>query len=163
MRILGIDPGFGSIGWAIVEYPLSIVDFDVIETDKLKQFDDRLLETHNSLIHIINKFNPDCIAIERLFFSKNTKTAIDVAKCIGAILLTAKLSGLTYTEYTPSQIKQAIAGYGRATKNQMKKMIMNIFKIDELTGPDDASDALAIAVCHSLNLVNYRKINEKKV
>ena len=141
---------------------MTIVDFSVIETSKVNELDDRLLEAHNSLIQIINKFSPDCIAIERLFFSKNTKTAIDVAKCIGVILLTIRLSGLSYTEYTPSQVKQAITGYGRATKKQMQTMIMKIFKIDELKGSDDASDALAIAACHSLNLVNYKKINGNK-
>ena len=157
MKILGIDPGFDRLGWAIIEHDLKIIDFGIIETSRDSEIDERLLEIHKKIKNIINTFEPECIAIERLFFAKNTKTAIDVAKCIGVILLTTKLSGLQFHEYSPSQVKQAITGYGRATKKQIQNMIMKILKISELPKPDDAADALAIAACHTFSLTNYRK------
>ncbi len=152
MRILGIDPGFGTLGWAVVKQNLSVVDYGAILTKSGTPIDDRLLEIHNQIIDIINIHKPDCVAIERLFFAKNTKTAIDVAKCIGVILLTIKLAGLNYNEYTPSQVKTALTGYGRASKEQMQNMVTKIFRLQEVPRPDDVADALAIAACHSFNL-----------
>lgn len=148
MKILGIDPGFGTMGWAIIEHHLKIVEFGSVETSSTKELDEKLLDIHNAITKIIKKYKPDCVAIERLFFARNTKTAIDVAKCIGTILLTTRLSGLRAYEYNPSQVKQAITGYGRATKHQMQRMIMRIFKTSDLPKPDDAADALAVAACH---------------
>lgn len=150
MRILGIDPGFGILGWAIIEGELKMVACGTVET-KSSNIADRLLEIHLSINEIIEKYKPDSVAIEKLFFSKNTKTALDVAKTIGVILLTIKLSKLSYHEYTPIQVKHAITGYGRATKDQMQKLITKIFNIKNAFDKDDAYDALSIAACHSFN------------
>lgn len=157
MRILGIDPGYGILGWAIIECNLSIIDYGIITTDPGSALDERLLMIHTGLSDIIKTFKPESVAIERLFFAKNTKTALDVAKCIGAVLLSTKLAGLCYNEYSPSQVKTAITGYGRASKDQMQRMIMKIFRINDIPRPDDAADALAIAACHSFNIKNISR------
>lgn len=154
MRILGIDPGYAILGWAIIESNLKLVDYGIIATNPGPALCDRLFQIHTGLSDIIKTYKPDSVAIERLFFTKNTKTALDVAKCIGAVLLSLKLAGLYYNEYTPLQVKTAITGYGRASKDQMQRMIMKILKINEIPKPDDAADALAIAVCHSLSIKN---------
>ena len=112
--------------------------------------DDRLFVIHTRLGEIISLHAPESAAIEKLFFVKNITTGIDVAKTIGAVILTLKLRNIAYNEYTPSQVKQAVTGYGRAGKEQMKFMIKSIFKLKELPTPDDAADAIAIALCHSL-------------
>ncbi len=152
MRILGIDPGFGTLGWAVVEKDLRVAEYGVIETSPDCAIDERLLYIHTAITEIIQKHNPDCVAIERLFFAKNTKTALDVSKCIGVILLTTKLAGLTYKEYTPLQVKTALTGYGRATKNQILQMVVRLYSLKEIPQPDDAADALAIAACHAFSL-----------
>ena len=150
MRILGIDPGYGKLGWSVIEKNQQLVDFGVIETDSDLTISERLYIIHTKLIDIIRLHQPDCAAIEKLFFVNNITTGIDVAKTIGAVILTLRLHNISYSEYAPSQIKQAITGYGRADKEQMKFMIKSIFKLKELPSPDDAADALAIAFCHSL-------------
>jgi crossover junction endodeoxyribonuclease RuvC len=150
VRILGIDPGYGILGWSVIEKNQTLIDYGVIKTDSHLTIDDRLLEIHTRLIEIISLHKPECAAIEKLFFVKNITTGIDVAKTIGAVILTLKLHHINYNEYTPSQVKQAVTGYGRAGKEQMKFMIKSIFKLSELPTPDDAADALAIALCHSL-------------
>ncbi len=152
MKILGIDPGFGTLGWAVVEHNLNVVDYGAIETSPKLPIDQRLLEIHEKINDIIDTYGPHCVALERLFFAKNTKTALDVAKSIGVVLLTTRLKGLSYNEYTPPQVKIALTGYGRASKDQMQKMVVKIFRLKEIPRPDDAADALAIAACHSFNL-----------
>lgn len=150
MRILGIDPGYGRLGWSIIDTDLRLIDYGVIETVSDDCFDDRLLSIHQKLQTIIERHRPDAAAIEKLYFARNTTTALDVAKAIGVVVLTIRLAGLCYQEYTPSQVKCALTGYGRATKEQMQKMIMMLFKLAEVPRPDDAADALAVATCHSL-------------
>jgi len=149
VRILGIDPGYGILGWSVIENNLVMVDYGTIETSSKLRFDDRLLQIHLALKKIINEYAPECVSIEKIFFQKNTTTAMDVSKTIGAVILTIRMFNLQYYEYTPSQVKQSITGYGRATKEQMQQMVQKIFKIKELPKPDDAADALAVAACHS--------------
>jgi crossover junction endodeoxyribonuclease RuvC len=156
VRILSIDPGYATLGWAIIEGSLKIVDYGSIRTKSGLGIDERLFIIHDELNKIIDHYKPDCAAIEKLFFAKNTKTAVDVAKCIGVILLTTKLKGLGYDEYTPLQVKNAITGYGRAAKDQIQNMIMKIYKLNEIPRPDDAADALAIAACHYLSMKSVR-------
>ena len=151
MRILGIDPGFGTLGWAVVEKNQKLIDCGVIKTTSGQPIDKRLLEINRALTALIERYRPDAAALEKLFFSKNIKTGMDVAKTIGAIILTLTLHDIRYQEYTPLQVKQAITGYGRAGKDQMKLMIKNIFRLIEAPTPDDAVDACAIALCHSLH------------
>jgi len=150
VRILGIDPGYKNLGWSIIEKNQKIVDYGVIDTSSDKRIDERLLEIHTKLDAIITLYKPDCAAIEKLFFTKNIKTGMDVAKTLGAIILTLRLNNIGYFEYTPSQVKQVVTGYGRADKAQMKFMIKSIFRMSDELQSDDAADALAIALCHSL-------------
>ncbi|MEK7164701.1 MAG: crossover junction endodeoxyribonuclease RuvC, partial [Patescibacteria group bacterium] len=107
----------------------------------------RLEKLHSLLSHIIKKYSPAVIAVEELFFAKNVKTALTVAHARGVILLTAKAGGAEVREFTPLQVKQALTGYGRADKNQIQQMVKNILKLKEVPKPDDAADALAIAIC----------------
>ncbi len=152
MRILGIDPGFGTLGWAVIDDAPEMVSCGSIETAPGSPIEDRLLEIHRSLSEIIATYRPSAVAVERLFFSRNTTTAIDVAKAIGVVLLTVRLAGLECAEYTPLQVKQAITGYGRAEKAQVQAMVMKILRLKELNVKDDAADALSIATCHSFSL-----------
>jgi crossover junction endodeoxyribonuclease RuvC len=107
---------------------------------------------HIELSNIIEKYSPTCAAIEKIFFSKNTKTALDVAKVTGAVMLTIWQYRLDMTEYTPNQVKMALTGFGMATKEQMQTMIKTVFKLSTVPKPDDAADALAIALCHSFSM-----------
>jgi crossover junction endodeoxyribonuclease RuvC len=150
VRILGIDPGYGILGWAVIDNNQKLLEYGTIETSGGLRIDERILTIHTKLNAIIEQFRPDTAGIEKLFFTKNMTTGLDVAKTIGAIILTLKLNNIVYAEYTPSQVKQAITGYGRAGKEQMTLMIKTIFKLKELPDRDDAADALAIALCHSL-------------
>jgi crossover junction endodeoxyribonuclease RuvC len=149
MRIMGIDPGYGILGWSIIEDTLRIIDYGIITTNKNLALEARILAIHNGLNSIIERCKPDTAAIEKLFFQKNTKTAMEVSKVIGAVILTLTLSGIELNEYTPTQVKMSITGYGRASKEQMQTMMMRLLNMREIPTPDDAADALAIAVCHS--------------
>ncbi|MBN2041000.1 MAG: crossover junction endodeoxyribonuclease RuvC [Spirochaetes bacterium] len=153
--MLGIDPGYATLGWAVIDSNLRIIDYSYICTEAGLKIDERLLRIHTELKNIIDNYKPECLAIERLFFTKNTRTAIDVAKCIGVVLLTARLNQLEYNEYSPTQVKTAITGYGRASKNQIQNIIKKIYKLSEIPKPDDVADALAVAACHSLS---YKQI-----
>jgi crossover junction endodeoxyribonuclease RuvC len=150
VRILGIDPGYGILGWSVIEKNQKLIDYGIIETLPSQNIDERLFAIHVKLTAIIDQYKPDCAAVEKLFFTKNIKTGMDVAKTIGALLLTLRLNNIGYYEYTPLQVKQAITGYGRAGKEQVKFMIKSIFRMSEAPKPDDAADAIAIALCHSL-------------
>lgn len=150
MRILGIDPGYGILGWAVIDKNQRLIDYGIIETCSGKSIGERILEIHHKLNEIITQYNPQSAGVEKLFLTKNMTTGLDVAKTIGAVILTLKLNEISYSEYTPSQVKQAITGYGRAGKEQMMHMIKTLFSLKELPERDDAADALAIALCHSL-------------
>ena len=159
MSILGLDPGTATTGWGIIEEVKKepvLVDFGCIETCKTKCNVDRLCEIESDLQKIIKKYQPDEVAIEDLFFFKNLKTAIKVAQARGVLLVTSGKAKLIVAEYTPLQVKQALTGYGRADKNQVQVMVQNIFKLKEIPKPDDAADALAVAICH----LQSRRTNE---
>lgn len=151
LKILGIDPGYDIVGWSILNNGFKVENYGVIKTSPADEFDERLLSIHNGLNNIIEEFNPDCAAVEKIFFQKNVKTAIPVAKAVGVILLTLKLKGISYTEYSPTEIKHSVTGYGKATKDQIYFMMKKLLKLDSIEGPDDAADALAIAICHQLS------------
>jgi crossover junction endodeoxyribonuclease RuvC len=154
VRILGIDPGYGILGWSAIDNNMKIHGYGVVTTPAGESLDKRLLSIHRSLHEIILEFRPDVVAVEKLFFNKNSKTVIDVAKAIGVIMLTIRLTDADLFEYTPTQVKHAITGYGRATKQQIQVMMKKIFNIRELPKPDDAADALAIALSHALKAKN---------
>lgn len=154
MKILGLDPGYGIVGWSIVEKNFKLVDYGSIETSSQEKIENRLFFIHTKLNEIINFYQPDCAAVEKIFFTKNSKTIIDVSKAIGVISLTLKLHNLSFGEYTPLQIKKAMTGFGRASKEQMQTIMKMMFKLKEIPKPDDAADALAVAACHSFSLIN---------
>ena len=151
MIILGIDPGFAIVGWGVVEYKASrfnLIDCGAILTKAGLDIEERLLIIYEELSAIIDKYHPDEMAIEELFFNTNQKTAVNVAQARGTILLAARQKGVKINEYTPLQVKQSVVGYGRAEKSQVIEMTRIILKLDKKPKPDDTADALAIAICH---------------
>ncbi len=152
MRILGIDPGFATVGWAVIDsdrgnlYPVA---FGAITTPAHTNFESRLLMIKNDLETIIEKYSPSEMAIEELFFNTNITTGIAVAEARGVILCTAYAKGLKISEYTPLQVKQSVVGYGKAEKHQVIAMVTSILKLKNPPKPDDTADAVAIAICHS--------------
>lgn len=151
MKILGIDPGYDIVGWSLINSKLNLQDYGVIKTSSNTSLDERLYKIHLNLQEIILKYNPDCAALEKIFFQNNAKTAIAVSKACGVIILTLKIHGLSFIEYSPTQVKHSITGYGKASKEQLGFVIKKVLNIDTIKGPDDASDAIAIALCHALN------------
>lgn len=154
-RILGIDPGFGRLGYAIIEQQgrdWIAIKYGVIETSAKESFVRRLLFLHTSLQKLITEYKPNLAAVEELFFAKNVTTAIKVAQARGAVLLTLAQSRIPTFEFTPLEVKQTLTGYGRADKKQIDYMIRLIFKLDKKKIIDDAADALAIAWCATNNL-----------
>lgn len=151
MKILGIDPGTAICGWGLIETKKSkfkVIDFGVIETDHGTEQCDRLHSIFTELSAIIKKARPEAVAVEELFFFKNLKTAIKVAEARGVITVTARDNQVKFFEYTPLQVKQALVGYGRADKNQVQQMVKVILGLKTIPKPDDAADALAVAICH---------------
>lgn len=150
MLCLGIDPGTARIGYGLVrelnDGSLLAVDYGVITTPAKTPMPDRLLKIHDDLSSIIDTYEPDCVAVEELFFAKNVTTAITVAQGRGVILLTLAKAGLTITEYKPNHIKQSITGYGGADKTQMQEMVRMLLGLEDIPKPDDAADGLAIAI-----------------
>ncbi len=151
MIILGIDPGYAIIGYGIIDTNKNdmVIDYGAIITPKEDTMPTRLEAIDSSLKYLFEKFKPEVVAIEELFYFKNQKTVIQVAQARGVIILACqKYCGKIY-EYTPLQIKQALTGNGRAEKAQIQYMVKAILNLDSIPKPDDAADALAVAICHS--------------
>lgn len=151
MRILGIDPGTGILGFGVVEVTggkLQLVDAGVIRTPVKEDDAVRLQTIFEELTDIIAETKPQEMAVEKLFFAQNVTTAMTVAQARGVVLLAGKQAGLKICEYTPLQIKQALTGYGRAEKSQMQEMVRVILGLSEVPKPDDCADAIAAAICH---------------
>ena len=152
MIILGIDPGLAIVGWAVIESVrgnFRPIAYGAITTPAHTPIESRLLIIENDLTEIINKYKPDEMAVEELFFNTNATTAIAVAEARGVILCTAHKKGVKINEYTPLQVKQAVVGYGKAEKHQVIAMVTSILRLPSPPKPDDTADALAIAVCHA--------------
>ncbi|MBN2406213.1 MAG: crossover junction endodeoxyribonuclease RuvC [Elusimicrobia bacterium] len=153
MRIMGIDPGLAKVGWGIVDTQdrdsIILVEYGCITTSGAEPINSRLDTIYRIILDLIKKYRPAEVALEKLFFSSNTKTAIDVAQARGAVLVALNHSGLILAEYTPLEIKQALVGYGRAKKNQVQFMVKNFLKLEKEPRPDHAADALAVAICHN--------------
>lgn len=152
MRILGIDPGFAITGYSIIDYignKFTLIDSGAILTEAHTSFPLRLEKIYNELQEIIERYKPDAMSIEELFFNNNAKTAINVAQARGVILVVAKINNLPIYEYTPLQIKQAVVGYGRANKTQIQHMVKMILNEENLPKLDDTTDSMAIAICHA--------------
>ena len=151
MTILGIDPGYGTIGYGVVRADrdrFTPVQYGAIKTPAGAPMHLRLCELYDDLCTLIDTFHPEAAAVEELFFNQNITTGIQVAQARGVILLALAQKGLTPISYTPSQVKQSIVGYGKADKHQMMEMIRMLLGLAKVPRPDDAADALAIAICH---------------
>ena len=166
MRILGIDPGYATIGYGIIDYDsfrFKTIAYGAVTTTPDKQFADRLCDIYDDISFLIGKYNPNCLSIEKLYFNTNTTTAIDVAQARGVILLAARSKKIDIFEYTPLQVKQSITGYGRAEKHQVMEMVKNLLQLSAVPKPDDTADALALAICHGhVSGSVYNKYNEVK-
>ena len=151
MIVLGIDPGYAIVGCGVVEYqnnrfrPLA---YGAITTEAHTPFNLRIEKIFDEANEIIQKYRPDAMAIEKLFFNTNQKTAIDVAQARGALVLAAQKNKVPIFEYTPLQVKQSVVGYGRAEKKQVQEMTRVMLNLEKIPKPDDAADALAMAICH---------------
>ena len=151
MRILGIDPGYAIMGWAIIDMKgnhFQAIDYGAITTDAGTPMEYRLQHLYTELKSIIQIYHPDEASIEELFFNTNAKTVIHVGEARGIAILACVNAGLKVNEYTPLQIKQGLVGYGRADKKQVQEMVKAILNLSEVPKPDDTADAVAAAVCH---------------
>lgn len=152
MRILGIDPGIAIVGFGLIESnrgSVRMLQYGAVTTEAGLPLSTRLVQIENDMTALIAQLKPDEIAVEELFFSKNITTGIAVAHGRGVILCTAERLGVPIFEYTPMQVKQAVAGYGLADKKQVMDMTKRLLKLKAVPKPDDAADALAIAICHA--------------
>ena len=152
MRILGIDPGYGITGFGLIEAnrgQFQLLRCGAITTPPNTDFSWRLEVIYNDMVQLLKLAKPDVVAIEELFFGQNVTTGIGVAQSRGVILLAIRQAGLPIFEYKPMQVKQAIVGYGKAEKQQIQQMVKLLLHMDHIAKPDDAADALAIALCHA--------------
>jgi len=159
MLVIGIDPGTAITGYGLVDEQqngtLKVVDYGVIETPANMEMPQRLLQLYKELKQLTLLHHPDSGAVEKLFFQKNVRTAISVGQGRGVAILALAEAGIPIGEYTPLEIKQAIAGYGGADKAQMQYMVKALLELGEIPHPDDAADALAVAICH----IHHRRFN----
>ena len=152
MRILGIDPGYGITGFGLIDAQrsqLRLLNCGAITTPPNTDFSWRLEVIYNDMVELLRVAQPDAVAIEELFFGQNVTTGINVAQSRGVILLAIRQAGIPYFEYKPMQVKQSVVGYGNATKHQVQDMTRRILRLERLPKPDDAADAIAIALCHA--------------
>ena len=152
MLSIGIDPGTAITGYGLVresaDGSLTVVDYGAILTGADQPMSRRLTSLYDQLNAILFLHQPDCGAVEKLFFARNVRTALSVGQARGVVLLALERAGVTLAEYTPLEVKQAVAGYGGADKNQVQQMVKVLLELEEIPQPDDAADALAIAICH---------------
>lgn len=152
MLVLGIDPGLAITGYGFIEVnqnrEYSCVDYGVIRTESGLTDPERLVVIYDSLTELIQHQQPDTSTVEKLFFQRNVKTALSVGQARGIVMLALAQAQLAIHEYTPNEIKQTICGYGNAGKSQIQRMVQTLLNLDELPKPDDAADALAVAICH---------------
>lgn len=151
MLTLGIDPGTARLGFGFVDDTdgLRCLEFGVVETPSAQAMPGRLLVLYDAIEALIARHRPDAIAVEQLFFARNVTNALAVGQARGVVLLAAARAGLDVAEYTPSEVKQAVAGYGKADKAQMGEMVRITLRLAQVPHPDDAADALAVALCHA--------------
>ena len=165
MRILGIDPGYAIMGWAVLDKignHFQAIDYGAITTDAGVEMPLRLQHLYSQLCSIIEEYRPEEAAIEELFFNNNAKTVIHVGEARGVAILACINGGLSVNEYTPLQIKQALVGYGRADKKQVQAMVKAILNLSEVPKPDDTADAVAAAICHGHSASGRRNTVRRK-
>ena len=152
MCVLGIDPGIGTTGYGVVDEDASgnvaLIAYGAIETQPGAPMAERLKKLHDGAQALLREYQPESVAVEQLFFGRNVTTAISVGQARGVILLAIAQAGLDVFEYKPAEVKQALSGYGKADKRQMQEMVRLLLNLDHIPRPDDAADAIAIAVCH---------------
>jgi len=161
VRIIGIDPGTASTGFGVIDSEAGedrAVHFGVISTAAGQDLELRLLAIHRQLGELMDALRPEACAVEELFFGRNTRSAISVAQARGAALLAAAQHGLRVNVYRPLQVKQAVASYGGASKDQVQHMVRLLLRLDAVPQPDDAADALAIALCHAHSSVGLARL-----
>ena len=166
MRILGIDPGVATVGFGVIESERGqqqMLQYGAITTAAGLPLATRLVQIADDMEELIRRFHPDEIAIEELFFSKNITTGIAVAHARGVILCTAERLQVPFYEYTPMQVKQAVVGYGLAEKHQVMDMTRRLLKLKAIPRPDDAADALAIAICHARSATSLLRRQDPNV
>lgn len=160
MRIIGIDPGIAIMGYGIIDDDcgkFKVLEYGAITTRVGIKKSIRLKEIYDGTILLIEKYRPDVMAIEELFFNKNAKTVITIGESRGVAILAAVNCGIDVFEYTPLQVKQSVVGYGRAEKKQVQNMVKAILGLNEIPKPDDVADALAVALCHcNSNIMNMK-------
>lgn len=152
MIVMGIDPGFAITGYGVVDYAgnrFKVLDYGIIRTDAASLFPLRLLALHREMGELMLRHKPDVMAVEELFFNTNVTTGIKVGHARGVILLSAAISGIPVFEYTPMQVKLAVVGYGNAKKPQVQQMVKILLGLEAIPKPDDAADALAMAICQA--------------
>lgn len=162
MVILGLDPGTATTGFGVIRSTkngFKLLDYGCIETSMKDPLAQRLKQIGKDILEIVTLWKPDSIAIEELFFSKNVKTAMHVAHARGAVMQKLAEEGYDIHEYKPAQIKEAVCGYGRADKKQVQRMVKIILEMEDIPRPDDAADALAVAICHA-GVVQFNKLAE---
>ncbi len=150
--VLGIDPGYAITGYGVIAYrnnQFRCLDCGVVRTKASEYFADRLLQINQRLEGLIESWQPHVVAVEELFFSRNTTTAIGTAQARGVAVLCGARAGLPVFEYTPMQVKLAVTGYGKADKQQVQQMVRVLLSLQQIPKPDDAADALAVAICHA--------------
>lgn len=166
MIILGIDPGIAIVGYGVVHYDghkFTPIEYGAITTPTGQKLTDRLRDIYESVCLLIEKHKPDAFSIEELFFNTNVKTAISVAHGRGVCILAATTLCVPVFEYTPLQIKQAVAGYGRAQKPQVQRMVTQMLGLAAVPKPDDVADALAIAMCHGYSAQYHSLLDEEGI
>ena len=158
MIIIGIDPGLNHTGYGLVEIEkdrIIAIDYGSITNKTSDNFSDKIKNIYSVIDNLIKTYSPHELVLEEIFFSKNTRSAINVGKICGAVALTATLAGINVVTYTPLQIKQSVVGYGRATKNQVQVMVKVLLNLSTIPRPDHAADALAVAICHIHSRYSY--------
>ncbi|NLY88834.1 MAG: crossover junction endodeoxyribonuclease RuvC [Firmicutes bacterium] len=158
MRIMGIDPGTASTGFGLLEQEgsrLRLLEYGVIRTEPGIPDAERLLQIHRGVGALLKNYRPEVIAVEELFFNKNSRTVLAVGQARGVVMLAAAQAELQVEEYTPLQVKMAVVGYGRAEKRQVQEMVKALLGLSRLPRPDDAADALAVAICHAHSRQKY--------
>lgn len=154
MKIIGVDPGLAKVGYSIVNKngnSFSVVTYDTITTTNDNTDVERLGFIYDEITSVIEKFKPQHMAVEKLFFNKNVRTAIRVGQARGVLMLAGSRTDLIVDEYTPLEVKQAVVGYGKASKRQVQEMVKALLNLDSVPDSDDAADALAVSLCHGHN------------
>jgi crossover junction endodeoxyribonuclease RuvC len=163
LRILGIDPGIAIVGFGFIDKQgnkVTPVQYGCIQTEAHTPEEERLMHVYEAMVQLIDKYKPDAVAFEKLFFNRNVTTAMSVSQARGVLVLAAAQKGLPIAEYTPMQVKQAIVGYGKAEKRQVQEMTRMFLKLQAIPKPDDVADALSVAICHAHSYTLNSKINE---